>query len=229
MVFGKPNGVCESHRDSIIQPGVVPQRGKLPRVTDPRLQLLCKSCIIPALAARQNQLDHIYSFDIQSRGRPGFLIGDQTMHDDMNELIPELAEWNDGAGIDLPTWISGIGRYDHALGYASVFWPSFFDYQGCVLRSLPTASDFEKLKQHLGGDLSQAELFLNHLHMVNIFHSPDYQPSRELLLRLGQILKATWTGKLAQDYPGDRFRVYLTTTSSNSEEWELTFCRDRTA
>lgn len=41
----------------------------------------------------------------------------------VERLIPELAGWNDGKGISVESWISGIGRYDHAIGYCTIFWP----------------------------------------------------------------------------------------------------------
>jgi hypothetical protein len=37
----------------------------------------------------------------------------------------ELAAWNNGAGIDLASWVGCEGRFALAVGYATVFWPEF--------------------------------------------------------------------------------------------------------
>jgi hypothetical protein len=47
------------------------------------------------------------------------------MNDDDSKLIPELADWNAGTGITLAAWISGVGRFDHALGYSTIFFARF--------------------------------------------------------------------------------------------------------
>lgn len=59
------------------------------------------------------------------------------MQGDANQLIPELSQWNNGAGIDVATWIGCVGRYDHAIGYASIFWPEFVMHDGCILLGTP--------------------------------------------------------------------------------------------
>ena len=61
----------------------------------------------------------------------------------------ELGRWNNGSGIDLQSWISCVGNVDLAVGYTTVFWPTFEvigDYllvEGCSRDSL---EGFEKQK-----------------------------------------------------------------------------------
>ena len=45
----------------------------------------------------------------------------------------ELAAWNNGAGIDLESWIGCEGRFSLAVGYASIFWPAFTLIEGYIL------------------------------------------------------------------------------------------------
>lgn len=52
---------------------------------------------------------------------------------DFARLIPELPDWNDGRGIDRDSWLSGIGRFDHAVAYVTLFWPAFTLHDDCVL------------------------------------------------------------------------------------------------
>ena len=40
-------------------------------------------------------------------------------------LIPELAAWNDGRGIDIKSWLGCIGRFDRCVAYTTLFWPAF--------------------------------------------------------------------------------------------------------
>ena len=40
-------------------------------------------------------------------------------------MLPELAEWNNGKGIDLKSWIGCSGNFRLAIGYSAIFWPRF--------------------------------------------------------------------------------------------------------
>ena len=42
----------------------------------------------------------------------------------------ELAAWNNGAGIDLESWVGCEGRFALAVGYAAIFWPVFVEFDG---------------------------------------------------------------------------------------------------
>ena len=49
-------------------------------------------------------------------------------------MMAELASWNSGAGIDLESWVGCEGRFGLAVGYTSVFWPTFVEHEGFILR-----------------------------------------------------------------------------------------------
>lgn len=145
------------------------------------------------------------------------------MNDKDMILIPELASWNNGAGISLKEWISAVGRFDHALGYATIFWPKFFRCDSCILRVIPDDAVFQQWMKSMAGDCARVEAMLNHLHLIDLFTGLDYPPSGPLLLRLGQILKEMWSCKLAQDFPDKFFEIHLTSGGEEMTNLELTF------
>jgi hypothetical protein len=51
---------------------------------------------------------------------------------DYAELIPELKAWNNGAGIDIHSWIGCEGDYEPLIGYGCLLWPKFIEYDDCV-------------------------------------------------------------------------------------------------
>lgn len=130
------------------------------------------------------------------------------MHDD-ERLIPELAGWNNGAGIRLEAWISAIGRYDHAIGYGAVFWPRFVLYDDCVLLYEPDARNYQDWVTWAQGDKTRVETMLNHRHLVDLFPNSAFRPSKEILLWLGQTLKETWSCKVVRDFPERPCEVVL--------------------
>lgn len=145
------------------------------------------------------------------------------MKDDNSNLLPELADWNAGAGITLESWISGVGRFDHALGYAAIFWPSFVQYERCIFRARPDHAVFQEWMKSAGGDCAKVEAMMNHVHLADMFIGSDYQPSKALLVRLGQIMEEMWSCKLAQDFPDKRFETRFESDAENLTDLELTF------
>ena len=146
-----------------------------------------------------------------------------TMDDKNSILIPELAGWNDGAGITIPAWISGIGRFDHALGYVSIFWPDFVQYQCCILRQLPDSDNFQEWMKVMSGDIAKIEAMMNHVHILDLFVGSEYQPNKPLLLKLGQVLKDMWSCKLAHEFPSMGFTVELDVEAEDLADLTLTF------
>jgi hypothetical protein len=52
---------------------------------------------------------------------------------DFRKLIPELATYNNGEEIDVDSWLSVVGSYEHAIAYTRLFWPAFVIHDDCVL------------------------------------------------------------------------------------------------
>ena len=126
---------------------------------------------------------------------------------EFDRLIPELAQWNNGTGIDANAWISCIGRYDHLLGYISILWPEFALYDGCVFQGLPDPKNYEGFMEALGGNKTAVERVMNHQHILDIFHNSDFPLTEDAAVVIGRILKEMWSCKLARDFPDRAFHV----------------------
>jgi hypothetical protein len=64
---------------------------------------------------------------------------------------------------------------------------------------------------------------MNHVHLADLFIGSDYQPSKALLVRLGQIIEEMWSCKLAQDFPSKRFEIRFISDTENLTDLALTF------
>jgi len=126
-------------------------------------------------------------------------------------LLPELAEWNDGDGIAPSDWILGVGRGSHALALCSLLWPEVAAFEGYVLRK-PVNVDHLK-GWEAGGRASrqQIENAMNMLFLEDIF--PDDQCESALkaaqTLRLAQIMVDMLSAKLAREFQSRRFKVFI--------------------
>jgi hypothetical protein len=58
--------------------------------------------------------------------------------DTPESMKAELAAWNNGAGIDIESWVGCEGKFSLAVGYSSIFWPSFTLFEGYMI--LPSES-----------------------------------------------------------------------------------------
>ena len=153
---------------------------------------------------------------------------------DFTALIPELPQWNDGAGIDAESWIGCVGNFELATGYSLIFWPGFVRFEGYVLREgfgegglgeeglrgfeqqpSPNDAPIETVR-------ASVEAVMNHVHIADI-HC-NVQPTEAQLRYLGRVLKDIHEVKLRRDFPDLRFVV-----SFNDEpnldliDYQLTF------
>lgn len=145
---------------------------------------------------------------------------------DFRSLIPELGVWNNGAGIDVDSWISAIGRYDHAIGYSRIFWPEFYQFENCIFRRRVSPEEYRKWMDSCGGNKSGLEAFVNHLHILDLFYNSDFEPSEPVLVHLGKVLKDMWGCKLSKAYPSMRFQVdFLSEGNLNPIDYQITFYR----
>ena len=134
------------------------------------------------------------------------------MHENAGKLIPELSLWNNGHGISLEGWISCIGRYDHAIGYATLFWPDFVLYDDCVFVGEPNPKNYQEWMTQCDGDKTGVEAVINHRHILDIFPSSvfpdsDFKPTKEIVIHMGRLLKDMWQCKLQRDFPERRIKV----------------------
>jgi hypothetical protein len=117
---------------------------------------------------------------------------------DFTQLIPELKKWH----MDVDSWIGAIGRFDHAIGYAQIFWPEFRLHDDCVLFAHCHNESFDHWMKHTSGDRRATEVVLNHRHILDFFPDSEFKATREVILHLGRLLKEMWSCKLARDFPG---------------------------
>jgi hypothetical protein len=147
--------------------------------------------------------------DAGHTGKPGRLLKGTTMHEDASRLIPELPLWNNGKGISLGAWTSCIARYDHAIGYATLFWPDFVLYDDCVFLYEPDPEIYQEWMTGCKGDKSEVERVMNHRHITDMFINSEIEPTKEIIMHLGRLLKDMWQCRLQRDFPERCIKVEL--------------------
>ena len=125
---------------------------------------------------------------------------------DYEKLIPELATFLEGKPASLEVWLANIGRYDHAIGYAWLFWPPFIEHDGCVFLGEEVADTYAQWKAKYGNDRQAMEAVINHQHILDLFPIAP-EPNQALVAYLGNLLKEMWAAKLRLDFPGRLFVV----------------------
>src|SRR5688500_13267301 len=101
----------------------------------------------------------------------------------------ELGAWNNGAGIDLESWIGCEGRFALAIGYGTVCWPAFVEIDGYVVRSSVSNGCLTSWASQAGATRKSVESMVNHLHLADIQHSGCADCSSDKLIALGRVLK----------------------------------------
>lgn len=150
------------------------------------------------------------------------------MKRDWTEIIPSLSDWRPEP--ILPENLAAFeGTYALAIGYVTLFWPSFTEYDGMIFRA--EELDKESLKNikswltSYEGDKQAVETMLNHLHVIDIQHPGLWKEATEPQIRfLGQMLKEMWAYKLLHDFPEKRFTVeFFEGEEGKLEDYQVTF------
>ena len=113
----------------------------------------------------------------------------------------ELMAWNNSEGINLESWIGCSGSFSLAIGYSTIFWPSFVEYKGYILRegfSKQSLIDFEKQRN---GNRKSVEIVMNHFHIADIQYFGCEDISKDKIMPLGKILKEIYEAKLKWQFP----------------------------
>ncbi|WP_323040832.1 hypothetical protein [Gemmobacter sp.] len=116
-------------------------------------------------------------------------------------MTRELMLWNDGRGINLEAWIGCVGNVDLAVGYTTVFWPSFELVGDYVLRAGHSAEALRGFEQQEGATPQSVEWVLNHIHLADIHSTTETEPTPEHLVFLGTVLKEIYSAKLKWQFP----------------------------
>jgi hypothetical protein len=150
------------------------------------------------------------------------------MHEHADNLIPDLSRWNDGHGIDLLSWIGCVGREDHAIAYAALFWPDFTVHDDCVFLDPPNVDNFNAWMAQCKGDRTAVESVTNHRHIVTLFGDSDFDVTKDVVVHLGRLLKDMWSCKLTRDFPDRRMTVEFSEADTDDLlDYEITVYQQR--
>jgi hypothetical protein len=139
-------------------------------------------------------------------------------------LIPELKNWNNGAGIDPESWVGCTGTFQLAVAYSLIFWPAFYELDGMVFRARMDRATLDSWMKNCSGNRVQVEATANHIHLVDLHYAGSPDASVERIIFLGNVLKQTYAAKLAADFPGRRFVVdFYEPADQQLGEYQLTF------
>lgn len=137
----------------------------------------------------------------------------------------ELAAWNEGAGIDLETWVGCVGSFALAVGYSTIFWPEFIEFEGFVLRKGFSEESLRGFIQQSGGNRSAVERAMNHWHLSSLQHSNCEDLSKDKLLKIGNSLKEIHEAKLRWQFPERSTRVefFVPDDLHDLDEYQISF------
>lgn len=150
-----------------------------------------------------------------------------------NSLITDLDEWesHNGFHIGPDGWLAGMGSFNFAIAFTSLFHPEFIIHDDCVFIAPLSEQDEKNYKSFLvssNDDRSKTEVTINHKHLMDLFPNSDETPTREQILYLGRILKDMWQLKLDRDFPDRIFVVsFPEDYSEDLHEYEITFWQQR--
>ena len=146
--------------------------------------------------------------------------------DDFNQLIPEMREWNNGAGTDPEGYVCGMGSTELAIGYSLIFWPRFELIDDYVVRGGVSEASIRSWEAN-GAERRAVEAVLNHLHIADLHHGGTSRTEVQLRY-LGRVLKEIYEVKLASDFPARTFIVdFNDEPGLELGDYQLTFWQER--
>ncbi len=142
-----------------------------------------------------------------------------------SSMREELGAWNDGSGIDLEAWVGCEGSFSLAVGYTSVFWPTFVIFEDYILREGFDLEALRGFEESLSGNKRGVETVMNHLHLLDIHHLGCEDLTADKAEMLGETLTSIYKAKLAYDFPDRPCRVdfHQPEEAEDLEEFEISF------
>lgn len=113
----------------------------------------------------------------------------------------ELAAWNNGKGIDLESWVSCSGNFRLAVGYTTIFWPKFVEFDGYILHEGFSLESLRGFENQDGATRQSTEWVMNHQHLDGIQYGGCEDLSKDKILLLGNTLKEIYQAKLSWQFP----------------------------
>lgn len=155
----------------------------------------------------------------------------------MNEdekLIPDLKEWRELNGNDfsIDNWTSIEGNIKLSIGYLSLFWTDFIEYNDCVffkkrfsVENFLHWSNAKSVK-----NFAQIESVINHIHIIDLFsdESKRKEVSVDQIKYLGNKMCEIYSVKLKSDFPDRQFIVRFNGDEKleNLSDYQLTFYQE---
>ena len=118
-----------------------------------------------------------------------------------DSMKTELAALNEGKEIDLESWIRWDGNFSRAVGYTTIFWPEFVEFDGYILRNGFLEDSLRGFERQQAGNRKSVECVMNHLHIADIHYRDHEGASKDKLLLLGNVLKEIYQAKLHWQFP----------------------------
>lgn len=137
----------------------------------------------------------------------------------------ELSAWNNGKGIDLESWVGCEGNFRLAVGYTTIFWPAFVEFEGYILRDSFSVDSLRAFEARANTDKASIESVMNHLHLDDIQYLGCPDITIDKLIFLGSILKEIYEAKLKFRFPDRPCRVSLFIPDDKTalSAYEITF------
>ncbi len=149
---------------------------------------------------------------------------------DDETLVPELKEWrkHNGPDFSIDSWLACEGSISLAIGFSSVFWPDFTEYDGCVFIKSHFSEDNYKawVSAPYIKHYAQIESVINHIHILDFFSPDKNAETKDAQIRfLGNKLCEIYRVKLKAGFPDREFIVTFNGDQDQEDpiDYELSF------
>ena len=118
-----------------------------------------------------------------------------------------------------------MGSADLAIGYSTLYWPTFALYEGYILRHGFSLDSLRGFERQCNGDKGSVECLMNHIHIQDIHRLGDETLNPDKAMFLGKLLKEIYEVKLARDFPDRPCTVSFHTPEclEDLEAYEISF------
>ena len=152
---------------------------------------------------------------------------------DQEKLIPEIRDWraSNGQEFDIENWIAIEGNIKLAIGYTLIFWPDFFEHDGCVfLKSHFSLDSYNQWKKvDYIENYAQIEYVINHIHILDLFTDEKHSGISYVQVKyLGTVLRDIYETKLKALFPDKKFAVTFNGEEIHQDliDYELAFFQE---
>ena len=146
-----------------------------------------------------------------------------------DSMKAELSAWNNGEGIDLESWVGCQGNFKLAVGYASIFWPNFVEFEDYIFIEGFSENSVRTFESEEGSNPKTIEWVTNHLHISDIQYFGCEDISKDKLILLGNILKEIYETKLKVMFPDKPcvVKFYEPDNQEDLMEYQLSFWQSK--